>query len=276
MLNKRGTTYYSHYAGDSHPSCLFTGVQQNLTIFISCPNHNNTFTTNYIKFYTEERFKLYSIILYCKVECSNECIIRYGCSLSKKLGEKIGAKEEISCWLSLTSPNKIFFKNTSGAAYKPFFSEPPFFEVNDEPVISKTMDSLSFRTRSQAVSCIALFNSNMFNFLFYLVSDARHITPRETLNLIRVDDMLEKDKELHLLSKKLEDDYSHNSVIVVYNKMNGITKYAQFNPRLSKSIIDEIDTVLARHYGFTDEELDFIINYDIKYRMGDELNNSDE
>jgi len=36
-------------------------------------------------------------------------------------------------------------------------------------------------------------------------------------------------------------------------------------------IIDEIDRVLARHYGFTDEELDFIINYDIKYRMGDDL-----
>ena len=25
---------------------------------------------------------------------------------------------------------------------------------------------------------------------------------------------------------------------------------------------------LMRHYGFTDEELKFIINYDIKYRMG--------
>ena len=32
------------------------------------------------------------------------------------------------------------------------------------------------------------------------------------------------------------------------------------------------DKVLAKHYGFTEEELDFIINYDIKYRMGDELN----
>ena len=32
--------------------------------------------------------------------------------------------------------------------------------------------------------------------------------------------------------------------------------------------MDEIDRVLAKHYGFTDEELDFIINYDIKYRMG--------
>ena len=27
----------------------------------------------------------------------------------------------------------------------------------------------------------------------------------------------------------------------------------------------------AKHYGFTEEELDFIINYDIKYRMGDKL-----
>jgi hypothetical protein len=25
---------------------------------------------------------------------------------------------------------------------------------------------------------------------------------------------------------------------------------------------------LAQHYGFIDEELDFIINYDIKYHMG--------
>jgi len=43
-------------------------------------------------------------------------------------------------------------------------------------------------------------------------------------------------------------------------------------------ILDEIDRVLAAHYGFTDEDLDFIpstklrtgINYDIKYRMGRE------
>ena len=43
--------------------------------------------------------------------------------------------------------------------------------------------------------------------------------------------------------------------------------------RLTKPVIDEIDGMLAKHYGFTDEELDFIINYDIKYRMGqDEAN----
>ena len=46
-----------------------------------------------------------------------------------------------------------------------------------------------------------------------------------------------------------------------------------------------MDKVLAKHYGFTEEELDFIIcsamplglskNYDIKYRMGDELESQD-
>lgn len=39
-------------------------------------------------------------------------------------------------------------------------------------------------------------------------------------------------------------------------------------PHPSKPIIDEIDRVLAEHYGFTAEELDFIVNYDVKYRMG--------
>ena len=39
-------------------------------------------------------------------------------------------------------------------------------------------------------------------------------------------------------------------------------------PKASKSIIDDIDRLLGQHYGFTEEELDFIINYDIKYRIG--------
>lgn len=30
--------------------------------------------------------------------------------------------------------------------------------------------------------------------------------------------------------------------------------------------------LLVRHYVFTEEWLDYIINYDIKYRFGDELN----
>lgn len=37
--------------------------------------------------------------------------------------------------------------------------------------------------------------------------------------------------------------------------------------RRSKPIIDEIDLLLARHYGFTADETDAILNYDLKYRL---------
>ena len=57
-----------------------------------------------------------------------------------------------------------------------------------------------------------------------------------------------------------------------FYKATGRVVYDEYYPKLSKPIIDEIDELLAKHYGFTEEELDFIINYDIKYRMGDELN----
>ena len=49
-------------------------------------------------------------------------------------------------------------------------------------------------------------------------------------------------------------------------------EYDEFYMKESKAIIDKIDSVLAKHYGFTKEELDFIINYDIEYRMRSELN----
>ncbi len=51
-------------------------------------------------------------------------------------------------------------------------------------------------------------------------------------------------------------------------------KLQEFYPSYSKPVMDDIDRVLAKHYGFTEEELDFIINYDIKYRMG--RDNGDE
>ena len=75
------------------------------------------------------------------------------------------------------------------------------------------------------------------------------------------------------LGKSLMASYEENKVVntqFIKSKQKE-SVFESFNPQLSKPIIDEIDKVLAEHYGFTEEELDFIINYDIKYRMGDEL-----
>ena len=75
------------------------------------------------------------------------------------------------------------------------------------------------------------------------------------------------------LSNQMENGLRKNAQHYVINsKTNGLQDTVTYRKYNSKKIMDEIDKVLAKHYGFTEEELDFIINYDIKYRMGDELN----
>ena len=79
-------------------------------------------------------------------------------------------------------------------------------------------------------------------------------------------------KPLKVLSKFENSLEKYKERTVTINKSNGVITQDFYYVRFSKPIIDEIDKLLAKHYGFTEEELDFIINYDIKYRMGDELN----
>jgi hypothetical protein len=75
--------------------------------------------------------------------------------------------------------------------------------------------------------------------------------------------------ELSQFAITLMKDFQKNSRVITNDYgTHGILKIQSFQPRLSKPIIDEIDRALARHYGLTAEELDFIINYDVKYRLG--------
>jgi hypothetical protein len=78
-------------------------------------------------------------------------------------------------------------------------------------------------------------------------------------------------KSLELLSKKLEDTMVANTSF--WRKSGLLIESVDSRP--TKPIIDEIDRALAEHYGFTDEELDFIINYDIKYRLGQDESNDE-
>jgi hypothetical protein len=74
---------------------------------------------------------------------------------------------------------------------------------------------------------------------------------------------------LKSLSDELMTGLRENSkyLKMTYKKWGEMTIQCIY-PKYSKPLIDKIDTLLAEHYGFTEEELDFIINYDIKYRMG--------
>ncbi len=77
------------------------------------------------------------------------------------------------------------------------------------------------------------------------------------------------EKELICLAENLEQELLGNAIkYEIKSKTRGTSQTIKYQNSESKPTIDKIDRLLAQHYGFTDEELDFIINYDIKYRMG--------
>jgi len=119
--------------------------------------------------------------------------------------------------------------------------------------------------------------SSLFYFWFVVSSDCRHLNTREVDNFpYSYDDRMENIKIMIELNNLLMSDLERNKCRKnTYYKATGQVVYDEYYPKLSKPIIDEIDKVLAKHYGFTEEELDFIINYDIKYRMGEELSNEE-
>jgi len=128
-----------------------------------------------------------------------------------------------------------------------------------------------FSTEEEKNSFLCVLNSNLFYWLLTVWSDCRNLNKREVLNA-PFDFNSAKPalkKKLGSLSQSLMEDFQKNAKDLVMNYENwGRMKIQCFYPRFSKPLADEIDCVLAQHYGFTDEELDFVINYDIKYRMG--------
>jgi hypothetical protein len=130
--------------------------------------------------------------------------------------------------------------------------------------------NLYFKTETEGKSIGAFLNSSLFFFWFISLGNGRNLTGTDVEQFTVGDFSFPITQELCSLFDKLMIDYKFHSI----NRIRQDCEFQESRPSKSKPIIDEIDRVLAEHYGFTHEELDFIINYDIKYRMG--RDNGDE
>ena len=111
-------------------------------------------------------------------------------------------------------------------------------------------------------------NSSLFYIYYIAFGDCFHLSDH-LVKEFPVSQEIVYDKELITLCVMLMEDLGNNSTIKSIKTKDGDEiEYAEFIANKSKYIIDNIDKILAKHFDFTDEELDFIINYDVKYRMG--------
>jgi methylase of polypeptide subunit release factors len=147
---------------------------------------------------------------------------------------------------------------------------PEISKENGELREPSELKTLVLASSMHADICFAILNSNLFYWYVTTNSDCRNLNMREVLGFpINIDSMQQEiQSRLKILADHLTNSLKAESEYrdMTFNDV-GILRIQCIFPGRSKPIIDEIDRVIAEHYGFTDEELDFIINYDIKYRM---------
>ncbi len=279
IITYNSTTWISNYSW--RPSKLFEGADMLLAIIIrSLSNKPIVLTTIYHKWYNEYRECLFKCINY--TEATNNIIdgsipklpSNFVVSILNDMKQRAGTHLLPEMFRETSSYTLYYFRAVQ-YWFKTLDRE-PVFEENGVHMVTGEMKPLKFESLSQRDAAISILSSNLF-FLNYIIWSSCQVVNSRDFNIpINTEDLSKEEMEgLSNLGKSLQDDYQRHSHIKERNyskKGRVFTMQKQhFFIKYSKPIIDEIDKVLAQHYGFTEEELDFIINYDIKYRMGDEL-----
>lgn len=271
------TVWLSNYA--ERPSKLFSGAEVLLTVFIIGPNSNYSkiYSTGFIKWKSDERSYLFNKIAYniVLIKPKSFTIPKIGNEIENQILKKLlKNKYNLSLNLLSESSNKVYYRIGGGRYWKIFTNFSPKFVLNGVEGKSSRENYLFADSITERNAIISILSSSLFYWYFILTTNCRDLNPIDLKSFpISISDLKpEIQKSLSTLCDKLMLDYLNNSLLKdKFSAKTGNITYQEFYPRLSKPIIDEIDNILAKHYGFSPEELDYIINYDIKYRMGMEL-----
>jgi hypothetical protein len=183
---------------------------------------------------------------------------KIGTQIAAQLKEKIAKYKSITRFQASYDTTPIYYH--SGGRY---------FRKCIRKKLSNEYKEIRFKTGMDNAA-ICILSSSLYYWLWIAQSDCYHVTKRD-IEMLPVPASLLTEPRLEDLANRLLADMEKNAERRVRNRKDGSqNEEVNYKMRKSKPIIDEIDRVLAQHYGFTAEELDFIINYDIKYRMGRE------
>ena len=269
QLENSRNVWYANYSW--RPAKLFDVVNLLLTIFIANPTKQvQVFSTNCQKWSSDNRDSLMYCIDYVEIPSPRTSFWapKLGSWIESNLLEKCMNVKTTLSYFVVKSTHQVYHRVAGGLYWKVFTDFPPAFRVNGRSGNSTAERAFSVENLEILRPMIALLSSDLFWWWYTITSDCRNLSSSDLMNFPIPKSVL-YDQQLFELGKKYLEDLQRNSIMQVrIQKQSGRIETQQFKIQKSKHIIDKIDRVLAQHYCFTDEELDFIINYDIKYRMG--------
>lgn len=272
-LYRRKTVHVSCY--DDRPSRLFNGLEHiRLVIFLLADNSPLWTSTRYHKWSSQERNSLFKRLSYAhttKGIVSNSIPKLTAQIESSILGKLSKSQMTLGARSVRGSPYSINFSRKVGYFLQIVDFQPKVMDGAGNLRPPSEFKTLNFSSKAQKFAALSLLNSNLFYWFITIFSDCRHLNKRE-VEAMPFPDSLHTGKELAQLlehrASTLMDNLRTTADTRTMRFHHDRLKIECIIPKHSKSLIDAIDLALSKAYGFTDEETDFIINYDIKYRMG--------
>ena len=232
-------------------------------------------STVYNRWHTEARDHLFHTIRFNTIPplelVPEGTIPKIGLHPDADVLRRISRFSNVGKSLKSTGGGTVYFHNSPQYWVRSMDFVPYFWNERDGEHVSRQVKDLNFLTNDDAAVVVAMLNSSLFYWWFLILSDCRHLNLREIESFPIDLDLMPKAMKhqlVELTAELMESFRLHSQRKETRYRTTGKVVYDEFDQKPSKPIVDEIDRVLAKHYGFTDEELDFIINYDIKYRMG--------
>jgi len=264
--------WHSHFA--TRPGKLFVGVDMNLTITIavvdSPKEEPDVFSTTYYRWRNgaeSDRPSLFQRIEYLRLSIPlthANPFPKLGKDIeSRILGKLHGHDKKLKEFY--TERGKSIYYHSGGRYWR---------KALFEELSSHYKEIVVGRHFAPAVFC--LLNSQLFYWYWITNSNCMDVVSREVDEMPVFDFNTVPVERFEKLQSEILKAYFANAELRQRRGDIISTDETNFDVKEAKPIIDEIDRVLAQHYGFTDEELDFIINYDIKYRMGREAEEESE
>lgn len=269
LIEKDRSVWYSNYA--ERPGKLFDTVNRPLTVFIALPSNNPaTFSTNYQKWNSEDRERLFEIINYVEIPRNRPYFWapKFTNAIETSILKKILSVRTTVDHLCGDTTYSIFYRNTGGRYWKVFTNFSPSFKANGKSGHSTRETSFSLMNGNYVWPMIAILSSDLFWWWYTITSNCRDLNPTDSRSF-RIPESALLDPKLNKLGTEYLADLRRNSKMEITVRPTGKTETQTFKIQKSRLIIDQIDKALSEFYGFTNEELDFIQNYDIKFRMGD-------
>ncbi|MGO9177192.1 MAG: Eco57I restriction-modification methylase domain-containing protein [Desulfobaccales bacterium] len=274
ILIQKKLTFSSY---DDRPSHLFDGLDKNtLSILLLSEKKNKgvneVYSTRLSRWNAEERDLLFPLLEYNSgsEQTLNGCIPKIGNHIEASIWNKLFIKSvKLSSFYSTSQSHVVFYSRKVNAFLQILDFIPEVHDGEGNARLPSEFKTIYFATKGEALSVYCLFNSTLFRWFMDVVSDGSHLNRREIDNFpFNPQCAINKFPQLTSIANNLSRNLKSTSEIRVMRYKHDTLTIQCIIPKFSKSILNQIDNVLAQYYGFNDEELDFIINYDFKYRMG--------